>query len=201
MVRIHAPVRTDEPSLLGVPAEAQSARDPRALDRARPELIVSDPDLMVRASGRPQGRADSPAGGRAETSVDLSISSSGPQRLRVLLVDDHKIVREGLAGLLELEKDIEVVGQAADGEMAIRLARELQPDVVSMDITMPRMNGIEATRQIKAEFPNMRIVGLSMHESSDMARAMQQAGAADYVSKDAPSEELLRAIRGGDVAG
>ena len=200
MVRIHAPVRTDEPSSLGVRAEAQSARDPHALDRARPELIVSDPDLMDRTSGRPQRPLDPPAAAKADASAQPSISSRS-QRLRVLLVDDHKIVREGLAGLLELEKDIEVVGQAADGEMAIQLARELQPDVVSMDITMPRMNGIEATRQIKAEFPNMRIVGLSMHESSDMARAMQQAGAADYVSKDAPSEELLRAIRGGDGSG
>jgi DNA-binding NarL/FixJ family response regulator len=118
------------------------------------------------------------------------------RRVRVLLVDDHKIVREGLAGLLEMERDIEVIGQASDGQMAIELVRQLRPDVVSMDITMPRMNGIEATRQITAEFPNVRVVGLSMHESSDMARAMQQAGAATYVSKDAPSEELLRAIRG-----
>lgn len=118
------------------------------------------------------------------------------RRLRVMLVDDHRIVRQGLAGLLRVEDDLEVVGEASDGQMAIDLADRLRPDVVLMDISMPRVNGIEATRRIAARHPDIRIVGLSMHEQADMARAMHDAGAAAYVPKDGPTEALLDAIRG-----
>lgn len=123
------------------------------------------------------------------------------RRVRILLVDDHRIVRVGLAGLLRIEPDLEVVGEAADGEAAIEQARRLQPDVICMDISMPRMNGIEATRIISRELPHVRIIGLSMHDAADMAHAMAEAGAVAYVQKDAPSDELLAVLRQRDGDG
>ena len=118
------------------------------------------------------------------------------ERLRVMLVDDHKIVREGLARLLRIEDDIDIVGEASDGRMAVKMAGELRPDVILMDVSMPEINGIEATRLIHAARPEIRVVGLSMYEPADMARAMQDAGADAYVPKAGPPEELLAAIRG-----
>jgi PAS domain S-box-containing protein len=115
--------------------------------------------------------------------------------VRVLLADDHKMLRDGLAGLLREQPDIEVVSEASDGEMAVELARQLRPDVIIMDVTMPRMNGVEATRRIHQEFPEIKIIGLSMHEKEDMAKAMREAGAVNYVTKGAPSEILTAAIR------
>lgn len=115
--------------------------------------------------------------------------------IRVLLVDDHKMLRDGLAGLLREQADIEVVCEASDGLMAIELAHKWTPDVVIMDITMPRMNGVEATRRLKEELPQIKVIGLSMHEKDDMAKAMREAGAVSYVTKGAPSEILTEAIR------
>ena len=113
----------------------------------------------------------------------------------MLLADDHEIVRQGLVGILQIEPDIEVVGEAADGEDAVELARKLQPDVVIMDVTMPRMTGIEATQLIRRELPKTRVIGLSMHAESDMAEAMRAAGAFAYLTKGGPSEDLIAAIR------
>lgn len=120
------------------------------------------------------------------------------KKIRVLIVDDHHIVREGLAGLLRLERDLDIIGEASDGVMAVKLAGELSPDVIVMDVSMPLMNGIEATREIHRALPDIRIIGLSMHEKEDMAAAMRDAGAAAYLSKDGPSTDLVAAIRGGD---
>ncbi len=116
--------------------------------------------------------------------------------LRVLLVDDHKIVREGLESMLVEERDIEIIGQAGNGREAIDLAHELQPDVVVMDVAMPVMGGDEATRQIKQHLPDTRVVALSMFDDARIAERMRRAGAATYLLKTAPSEELLAAIRG-----
>ena len=117
-------------------------------------------------------------------------------KLRVILADDHQTVRQGLAELLQAQGDIDVVAQAADGAEALELAREHRPDVVVMDITMPRMNGIDATRAIRTQLPEIRVIGLSMHEQSDMAAAMRAAGAETFLTKSGPVEDLLAALRG-----
>lgn len=116
-------------------------------------------------------------------------------RIRVVLVDDHRILRMGMVGMLQGEKDLEIVGEASDGQMAIEMAREMRPDVIIMDITMPRMSGIEATRRILAEMPHIQIIGMSMHEQEGMTQAMLNAGAVDYLTKGGSPEELCRAIR------
>ncbi|MCE5328468.1 MAG: response regulator [Planctomycetaceae bacterium] len=137
--------------------------------------------------------------------VVVSPTSAAPQtstlaqrqgkRITVLLVDDHKVMREGLAALLGEEPDIEIVGEAADGKTAIELAQSARPDAIIMDISMPGMNGIEATAEIIAHQPEICIIGLSMHDESDMAAKMRHAGAKAYVSKGGPAEDLLAAIR------
>ena len=115
--------------------------------------------------------------------------------LRILVADDHTIVREGLCVLLEKESDLEVVGQAASGAQAIELARKLRPDVIVMDISMPEINGIEATRQITAEFPEIRVLALSMESDRRSIVEVLKAGATGYVLKDAAFVELACAIR------
>jgi len=116
-------------------------------------------------------------------------------KIRVLLADDHEILRQGLAGLLEEEPDIEVVGHASDGQVAVDLARSLLPDVVVMDVTMPRLNGVEATKRICAELAGVQVIGLSMHERAEMAVAMRKAGAVAFIPKDESSASLVIAIR------
>jgi CheY-like chemotaxis protein/anti-sigma regulatory factor (Ser/Thr protein kinase) len=116
-------------------------------------------------------------------------------KIRVLLVDDHVTVRQGLAHLLESETDIMVIGEASDGRSSLELVQTLRPHVVIMDVKMPGMNGIEATRLIKSEFPETEIIGLSMFEDDEHADAMRNAGASVYLSKIGPSEKLFAAIR------
>ncbi|MFW5867277.1 MAG: response regulator [Armatimonadota bacterium] len=130
-----------------------------------------------------------------QASMRLATEPPGAD-LRVLVVDDHDIVREGLVGLLGDYDELEVVGEACDGATAVAMAAELEPNVIVMDVSMPGMDGIEATRRITDEQPQIRIVGLSMHEEGDVARQMREAGAASYVTKGGPCEELIAAIRG-----
>ncbi|MGC2063363.1 MAG: response regulator transcription factor [Thermodesulfovibrionales bacterium] len=115
--------------------------------------------------------------------------------LKILLADDHKIVRDGLRNLLEKQPDITVAGEAEDGREALQLARKLSPDVVIMDIAMPDLNGIEATRLILSEIQNVKIVALSMHSDKRYVSAMLKAGASAYLLKDCAFEELITAIR------
>ncbi len=115
--------------------------------------------------------------------------------IKIILADDHKIVRQGLRTLLEKEPDIEVIAEADDGRMAVRLARELSPQVIIMDVGMPDLNGIEATRQVLAETPGIKVIGLSMHCDRRFVMNMLKAGASGYLLKDSAFEELASAIR------
>jgi DNA-binding NarL/FixJ family response regulator len=115
---------------------------------------------------------------------------------RVLVADDHAVVRQGFASLLQRSTNIEVVALASDGEMAVRLAQSLKPDVVLMDVTMPQVNGIEATRRIVKSNPGIRVIGLSIHDEKETREAMLEAGAEEYLTKDGPADLLLAAVQG-----
>ena len=114
---------------------------------------------------------------------------------RILLVDDHGIVREGLRSVLEKEEDLKVVGEAEDGREAFGLVGDLLPDIIVMDITMPNLNGVDATRQIVREFPEVRVIALSMHSNRMFVTNMLKAGASGYVLKECLSDELVEAVR------
>jgi len=115
--------------------------------------------------------------------------------IRVLIADDHTMFRAGLRALLATEQDIEVIGEAADGEEAVAKSRKLVPDVVVMDILMPGMNGIEATSRLAAECPTTKVLVLSMYDDDEHVQQLLAAGASGFVLKQATSEELVRAIR------
>jgi CheY-like chemotaxis protein len=136
-----------------------------------------------------------PPSGRQGVQGVTAVAPGRPRKLRVLIVDDHTVVRQGLALALHQDPDIEVVGEAASGQRAVDLARELHPDVITMDISMPGMDGIEATRLIHAEASDIRIIGLSMYEARDQAAAICAAGAERSLTKSGPTEALLAAVR------
>ena len=115
--------------------------------------------------------------------------------LKVLLADDHKIVRDGFRTLLAKNSEVKVVGEAEDGRTTVQLTKKLAPDIVIMDVAMPDLNGIEATRQIVAECPGVRVIAVSMHSDRRYVSEMLKAGAAAYLSKDYAFDELENAIR------
>ena len=116
-------------------------------------------------------------------------------KIRIPLADDHAVLRAGLKTLLNIQPDIEVVAEAADGEEVIRKSRKFAPDIVLMDITMPRLSGLEATRKIKEQNPAIKVLVLTMHEDESYLYQMLHAGADGYVPKKAADTELLDAIR------
>ncbi|MDQ7839936.1 MAG: response regulator transcription factor [bacterium] len=122
------------------------------------------------------------------------VAPGGPRTIRLIVADDHAIVREGIKRLLQAEPDIEVVGEAGDGVAAVELAQSLKPDVVCLDVSMPRMNGVEATRRIKASLPDVGVVILTMHEDEDYVFELVKAGASGYVLKRASARDLVDAV-------
>ena len=116
-------------------------------------------------------------------------------KYRIIIADDHRIVRQGLRSLVEQENDLEVVGMAANGRQALQMSRRLIPDVVIMDISMPDLNGIDATSQIVKEVSGVKVIALSMHSEKQLIDGMLRAGAAGYLLKESAFEELIKAIR------
>ncbi len=115
--------------------------------------------------------------------------------IRILLADDHTIMRQGLRSLLEKEPEMEVVGEAEDGRKALRLVQELVPDIIVMDISMPNLNGIDATHKIVSKFPEVKIIALSIHSNKRFVADMLKAGASGYILKECLFDELVQAIR------
>lgn len=116
-------------------------------------------------------------------------------KISILLADDHTILRDGIRSLLEDEVDMEVIGEAEDGHSVVRLANQLEPDIVLMDIAMPLLNGLEATKRIKRDKPHIKVLILTMHENEEYIRQVLATGAMGYILKDAAATDLLGAIR------
>jgi PAS domain S-box-containing protein len=157
-------------------------------------LVVPLRPQIDEAAGEARRVGSGPADSHGKANP-MKREGGGAGKIRLVLVDDHKIMRQGLRELLREQPDMEVVGEAENGLAGIQMAHELKPDLVVMDVTMPVMNGIEATRTLSRDLPQSKIVGLSMHEKEDMAEAMLEAGAVAYVTKAAASETLTSTIR------
>jgi len=141
------------------------------------------------------GSGDAEPGPAEPASSPAPASHARDGAVRLLVVDDHAVVREGFANLLGLQPDFEVIGEADDGRQAVEQAEFLRPDAILMDVDMPTMNGVEATRRIKDRHPGVVIVGLSLHEEQGVARAMLEAGADAYVSKNSPAKDVVETVR------
>jgi len=131
--------------------------------------------------------------GQSRNIVEHFTSASG-STVRVLVADDHAMVRQGLCSVLKQYSDIQVVGEAANGEEAVALADSLQPDVILMDVTMPKVDGVEATRLLKRKHPDVVVIGLSIHTTGQVETAMTEAGAVAFVNKEAAVDELYQTI-------
>lgn len=131
---------------------------------------------------------------RAREDVSTTQGKASPLPARLLIADDHDLVREGLRAMLSREPDLKVIGEAADGQEALDLCCSLRPDLVLMDLRMPRMDGIEATRAIREECPATSVLVVTIHESPEYLPQALAAGAAGYVLKDATSQQLLEAV-------
>ncbi len=139
-----------------------------------------------------------PAGHQEDQTDAAAMAGSAEDhsiQIRILLVDDHQIMRQGLRSMLESEPGFEIAAEAVDGEMAMELAASVHPDVILMDINMPKLNGVEATRRIKHRFPDIAVIGLSMHEDPKVEQLMYEAGASAYLSKGTAINSVCDTIR------
>lgn len=136
-------------------------------------------------------RAD--AGGETENDPQIDRPTKASE-VRLVIVDDHTVMRQGIRIILEKLCKFVVVGEAADGQAAIDVTRSLRPHVVLMDVTMPVMTGIDATRQITSDMPSVRVIALTMHNSQEMRQAMKAAGAVDFITKSADASEVCATI-------
>jgi CheY-like chemotaxis protein len=134
--------------------------------------------------------------GKQHAITEQSSVIKGISETRVMFVDDHQVMRQGLIRLVVSQPGIKVVGEAANGREALDLARLIRPDLIIMDVSMPEMDGIEATRRIKAEMPQIRVIGLSMHDDVQITREMLNAGTETMVSKTASAAEIIKVING-----
>jgi len=123
------------------------------------------------------------------------------QKLKVLLADDHKLLRSGLKLLLQRNSGMQVVGEAADGEQAIQLFEQLQPDILLLDLSMPNMDGLECLKEIKSRYPEAKVIVLTMHEDENYIKRAMQAGASAYVPKSAADTDLFKAIEAVEAGG
>jgi signal transduction histidine kinase len=169
---------------LGGSLEITSEPDAGAHFMIRFPVSVAEPNRPQSYTNSQDTEADIP---------DLTVRHEG-QNLRILLVDDHRVVREALAAMLQRQANFDVVGEAGDGIEAIELTEQLHPDVIVMDINMPHMDGIEATRRIKGKHPAIHVIGLSLYEEVDKAQAMRHAGATDYLPKETASKTLIERL-------
>jgi DNA-binding NarL/FixJ family response regulator len=126
--------------------------------------------------------------------MDFQQHTRAAHKIRLVVADDHTIVRRGLVSLLSLNERMEVVGEADDGRVAVELAAQLQPDLVLMDISMPALNGLEATRQIKKQFPKVKVLILTAHDNEEYVREVVHSGASGYLLKNSAAEDLYNAI-------
>ena len=173
-----------------------------ATPRGESSILINMPDME---SGRLTAEAETncqrsslryclvrlPSGDRYPIKMGVERT---PQTVRVLVVDDHRLLRQELRNILRFYREFTVVGEAVDGVQAYELAQELQPDVILMDVHMPHMNGIEATRRIKAMLPHVIVIGLSVNTSVAASAEMYAAGASGYMGKDTAPENLYKAI-------
>ncbi|HEY7533612.1 MAG TPA: response regulator transcription factor, partial [Nitrospiraceae bacterium] len=153
--------------------------------------------IKIKAKEKPSGiSSHNPSGlSRVLSSQHVKHSIGQDSRpIRVLLADDHPMLRKGLRSVLDQYTDIEVVGEAADGEQAVTLARSLRPEIIVMDVSMPKLDGVKATTQILEEQPNIAVIGLSVHNSSQVEQSMKEAGAALFLTKELAVERLYEAI-------
>jgi CheY-like chemotaxis protein len=169
------------------------------LPAAAPERSTAGPEVTGTQATAAQpdyasSRSQKSAFGSGAPGLNENNAIAETPRIRVLLVDDHALVRNGLSSVLRYHTELQVIGEAADGQEAVALAATLKPDVVLMDVNMPRMDGVEASKRIKRDLPATVVIGLSMHDGGDHESAMRESGAAAYLTKDSAAERLIETI-------
>ena len=161
----------------------------------RADKMASDKKTVRKTQALKSAAKRSQPSEAVKSSVSAGSSLVQGKKIRVLLADDHKFVREAISLFLQREDDIEVVAMASDGQMTVELASRYKPDVILMDVSLPVLDGVEATARIVAKLPGIKVIGLSMYDQANVARKMRDAGAAAYLSKTKACDSLAATIR------